>query len=167
MLDDTDGQVQREALRAIVQIGTNEAYQVLEQALNSGMERTREAILLAIGNFRDEKAAPLFVFMLNNTSHTGQMEAIYTQTIDSLGKVATDERSVSTLKDILHRGEWWAWGRTARIRLAAARALRTIGTVSADRALEEAVASGSMGVRKAARVALAEPAPPRARRTAP
>jgi len=36
MLDDTDPQVQREALRAIVQIGTDDAYKVLEQALKSG-----------------------------------------------------------------------------------------------------------------------------------
>lgn len=165
MLDDPDGQVQREALRAIVQIGTNEAYQMLEQALKSGAERTRDAIMQALGAFRDEKAAPLFVFILNNTGYTGQQEGLYTQTIESLGKVATDERSVSTLKEILYRGEWWAPGRTARIRAAAARALRSMGTPGADHALEEAAAAGPGGVRKVAKAALAEPAPVRARRT--
>ena len=49
MLDDPDAQVQREALRAIIQVGTNEAYQMLEQALKSGVERTREAIMQALG----------------------------------------------------------------------------------------------------------------------
>jgi hypothetical protein len=65
----------------------------------------------ALGAFRDEKAAPLFVYILNNTDYKGQSEGLYTQTIESLGKIALDERSVSTLKDILYRGEWWARAR--------------------------------------------------------
>jgi hypothetical protein len=161
MLDDADAQVQREALRAMVQVGTREAYQMLEQALKSGAPRTRDAILQALGAFRDEKAAPLFLHILDNTPHTGQSEALYTQTIESLGRVATDERSVGALKDILYRGEWWAPGRTARIRAAAARALRGMGHPSADRVLEEAAAGGPGGVRKVAKLALAEPAPRR------
>jgi len=164
MLDDPDSQVQREALRAIIQVGTNEAYQMLEQALKSGVERTRDAIMQALGAFRDEKAAPLFLYILSNTDYKGPNEGIYTQTIEGLGKVALDERSVSTLKEILYRGEWWARGRTARIRGTAARALRSMGTASADRALEEAAASGPGAVRKIAKAALAEPAPPRRRR---
>jgi hypothetical protein len=164
MLDDPDAQVQREALRAIVQIGTNEAYQLLEQALRSGAERTREAIRQALGAFRDEKAAPLFVYILTHSGYTGRLEGIYTQTIESLGKVAIDERSVSTLKDILYRGEWWARGRNARIRTAAARALRSIGTASADRTLEEAAHSAPAAIRRIARATLAEPATPRRRK---
>jgi hypothetical protein len=161
MLDDADNQVQREALRAIVQVGTNEAYQLLEQAVKTGAARTRDAIMQALGAFRDEKAAPLFVHILTHTDYKGANEGLYTQTIESLGKVALDERSVSTLKDILYRGEWWARGRTARLRTAAARALRSMGTPSADRALEEAASSAPGGVRKIAKAALAEPAPRR------
>ena len=157
MLDDDEPQVQREALRAIVQIGTAEAYGSLEQALKNGKPSTREAIMQALGSLRDERAAPLFVYILMHTGYTGELEGVYTSSIESLGKVATDERSVATLKDILHRGEWWAPYRTARIRAAAARALRGIGTPSAARALEEA-ASASGGIKRAARAALAEPA---------
>jgi HEAT repeat protein len=161
MLDDSDAQVQREALRGMVQIGTTEAYQMLEQALKNGAGHTRDAIMQALGAFRDEKAAPLLVDILGNTPHKGTHEAQYIQVVESLGKVALDERSVGTLKDILYRGEWWAPGRTARIRAAAARALRSMGTPGADRALEEAVTDGPGGARKVARAALAEPAPPR------
>ena len=161
MLDDADTGVQREALRAMVQVGTPEAYQMLEQALKSGAPKTRDAIMQALGAFRDEKAAPLFLYILNNTPHTGQSEALYTQTIESLGRVATDERSVSALRDILYRGEWWAPGRTSRIRTTAARALRAMGLPSADRVLEEASIAGPGGVRKVAKAALAEPAPVR------
>ena len=164
MLDDQDSQVQREALRAIVQIGTAEAYQLLEQALESGAAHTREAIMQALGAFRDEKATPLFIYILTSTGHRGALEGIYTQTIEILGKVAIDERSVTTLKDILYRGEWWARGRTARLRSAAARALRSMGTASADRTLEEAASSAPGAVKKIAKAALAEPAPARRRK---
>ena len=74
MLDDPDSQVQREALRAIVQVGTAEAYQMLEQALKSGAAHTRDAIMQALGAFRDEKAAPLFLHMLANTDYKGAHE---------------------------------------------------------------------------------------------
>jgi HEAT repeat protein len=164
MLDDPDTQVQREALRAIVQIGTTEAYQMLELALRTGAAHTREAIMQALGAFRDEKAAPLFIYILDTTGYKGQNESLYTQTIESLGKVALDERSVSTLKDILYRGEWWARARTWRIRTTAARALRGMGTASADRTLEEAAASAPGAIKKIAKAALAEAAPPRRRK---
>ena len=39
-----------------------------------------------------------------------------------------------------------------------------MGTASADRTLEEAAASAPAGVRKIAKAALAEPAPPRRRK---
>ena len=97
--------------------------------------------------------------MLGHTSHTGQSEAIYTQTIESLGRVANDERSSAALKDILYRGEWWAPSRTARIRMAAARALRMMAHPSAERVLEEAAIAGPGGARKIAKAVLAEPAP--------
>jgi hypothetical protein len=161
MLDDADAGVQRESLRAIVQIGTSEAYQMLEQALKSGAPHTRDAIMQALGAFRDEKAAPLFLHILGHTPHTGQSEGLYTQVVEALGRVATDERSVSTLREILYRGEWWAPGRTSRIRTTAARALRSMGHPSADRVLEEASVAGPGGVRKIAKAALAEPAPVR------
>ncbi len=78
MLDDSDAAVQREALRAMVQVGTTEAYQMLERALQSGAPHTRDAIMQALGAFRDEKAAPLFVHILNNTPYTGKLEGTYT-----------------------------------------------------------------------------------------
>ena len=163
MLDDADTQVQREALRAIVQVGTPEAYQLLERALRDGASHTREAIMQALGAFRDEKAAPLLVYILNNTGSKGQLEGLYTSVIESLGKVATAARSAAPLREILDRGAGGARGRTSRIRTAAARALRSMGTPGADRLLEEAATNGSGGVRRIARAALAEPAPRRTR----
>ncbi len=161
LMDDGEPQVQREALRAIVQIGSNEAYQTLEHALKNGQPHTREAILQALGSLRDERAAPLFVHLLTHTGYSGGLEGDYISNIELLGRVANDERSVATLKDILYRGEWYAPGRTTRIRTAAARALRAISLPSADRTLNEASDGGSRGVKRAAKAALAEPAPTR------
>src|SRR5687767_5197710 len=161
LLDDNDSGVQREALRAILQVGTREAYQMLEQVLKSGADRTKDTILQSLGAFRDEKAAPLFLHILTTTPFTAANEGLLTQTMESLGRIAIDERSVSTLKDILYRGEWWAPGRTARFRTTAARALRSMGHSTADSTLEEAAKSGPGRVRKIAKAALAEPAPVR------
>lgn len=160
MLDDHEPGVQREALRAILQIGTNEAYQLLETALKSGAAHTRDAIMQSLGGFRDERAAPLLVHILTTTGYTGALEATYTQTIDSLGKVAIDDRSVAMLETILRRGEWWAPGRTSRLRAAAARALRSIDTPAAERALDDGEKAGG-GVKRAVKVARAEPVPAR------
>jgi HEAT repeat protein len=165
MLDDSDEQVQRDALRGIVQIGTNDAYQALEEALQSGAEHTRTAIMQALGALRDQRAAPLFVHILTHSDFKGTFEPVYTSAIESLGRLADDDKSVAALETVLHRGEFWAPGRTARLRLAAAKALHSMGTEAALRTLSAAAASGPRGVKRAARAALAEPSPTRPRRT--
>lgn len=158
LLDDTEPQVQRDALRAIVQLGTSDAYATLEQALKSGAPRTRDAIMQALGSLRDERAAPLFVHILTHADHRGSFENAYTSAIAALGRVGADDESVGALRLILHRGEWWAPLRTARLRTAAARALGSMDTAPARKALQEAASAGSGGVRRVARAALAEAA---------
>jgi HEAT repeat protein len=59
------------------------------------------------------------------------------------------------LKRALNDGEWWAPMRTAAIRIAAASAMRQMGTPEANAALTEASQNGSRGVRNAARQQLA------------
>ena len=164
MLDDKDPQVQRGAMRGIVQIGSPQAFAELERALESGKSHTKEFILQALSGLRDERAAPMFVYILTHTGYNGPLEGAYVSWIESLGRIANDERSVDALKEILYRGEWYAPGRTARIRAAAARALRAIAHPSADTALNDAAANGPGGVRRAAKAALADPAPTRSAR---
>jgi hypothetical protein len=158
LLDDSEAQVQRDALRAIVQIGTPEAYASLEQALKSGAERTRDTIMQALGTIRDERAVPLFVYILKHTDHRGALEPVYASVVESLGRLATDGESVAALKEVLYRGEFWAPRRTARLRAAAARALRATTAPEAEPVLQEAASDGPRGVRAAARAALALPA---------
>jgi HEAT repeat protein len=166
LLDDAEAAVQREALRAIVQIGTADAYGTLQAALKSGNARTRDAIMQVLVSSRDERAAPLLVYILEHSDHRGSLEAVCISAMEALGKVGGDADSVQALTKVLYRGEWWAPVRTNRLRTAAAMALRATGSADAERALAQAATEGPRGVRRAARTALAAPAPrARERRT--
>ena len=114
---------------------------------------------------RDERAAPLFSYILNHLDHRGQLGSIYMRAIEALGTLR-DPDGIPALKTALYRGEWWAPRRTAALRTAAAQALARIAAPEALAALEEAAASGSRGIRTAARTHLASarvarPAQPR------
>ena len=150
MLDDADPQVQRESIRAIVQIGTEASYAVLEQAL-VGRGAARDTILQQLIGLRDEKAVPLLCYVLDHSAPRGKLVEVHTQIIDALGGLSARPESTRTLRDILYRGQWWAPFRTSALRQAAAIALRRIGSPETIAVLEEAARSGGRGVRHAAR----------------
>jgi hypothetical protein len=153
LLDDNEPQVQREAVRAILNVGTEAAYKILEQALATGTLQSRQAIMQSIGTVRDERATPLFAYILEHVDHRGALAAVYLSAIESLGALK-DPSGVSPLTDALRKGEWWTPRRTAALRKAAAAALARIWTPEAITALEEAVATGTRGIRAAARAHL-------------
>jgi HEAT repeat protein len=153
LLDDNEPQVQREAVRAIMNIGNERAFRVLEQALVTGSETSREAIMRSLGAVRDERAAPLFAYILAHVDHRGRLSSIYARAIEALGTLK-DPEGIPALKNALYRGEWWAPRRSAALRRSAAAALARVGTPDATAVLEEAVKRGSRGVRAAARSAL-------------
>jgi HEAT repeat protein len=150
LLDDREPAVQREAVRAIINIGTEKAFAVLQQALADGTARSREAIMQSLLLLRDERATPLFAYILGHVDHRGELGAIYLRSIEALGELR-DPGGVPALKEALYRGEWWARRRTAMLRGAAVTALVRINSPEAIAALEEAAASGPRGVRAAAR----------------
>jgi HEAT repeat protein/PBS lyase HEAT-like repeat-containing protein len=154
LLDDSESQVQREALRAILDIGTDAAYAVLQQALVSGTVQSREAIMRSIALLRDERATPLFAYIVGHVNHRGALLPIYLSAIESLGALR-DPAGVQALKTALYRGEWWAPRRTARLRAAAADALARTATPEAIAVLREAAESQSRSVRSAAQPQLA------------
>lgn len=151
LLDDNEPQVQREAVRAILNIGTDAAFKILEQALATGTTRSRDAIMQAISLVRDEGAAPLFAYILRHVDHRGALASTYVRAIESLGALK-DPVGIPPLKEALYKGEWWAPRRTSTLRSAAATALARIGTPEAAAVLDEAIASGARGVRAAARL---------------
>jgi HEAT repeat protein len=153
LVDDAEPQVQREAVRAILNIGSDEAYRILEQALAGGTERTREAIMQSLSVQRDERATPLFAYIIRHVDYRGPLRSVYERAIESLGALR-DPEGVAPLREALYKGEWWAPRRTSQLRGAAATALARIGLPEAVAALEEAIAQGSRGVRNAARAHL-------------
>jgi hypothetical protein len=150
MLDDADPQVQREAIRAVVQIGTEEAYAVLEKALVSAT-KSRDNIMQQLIGLRDDKAVPLLCYVLTHSEPRGRLVEVHAQIIEALGGLAPHPASTRTLKTILYRGEWWAPFRTKLLRLAAAAALRRIGSPDTLAVLDEAARTGSRGVRAVVR----------------
>jgi HEAT repeat protein len=154
LIDDNEPNVQREAIRAIVNIGTDEAFAVLEQALAKGNEKSREAISGAILASRDERAIPLFGHILKNREYRRTLRTVYEAAMETLGSLGGPE-AVAPLKVALYDGEWWAPLRTSAIRGLAADALVATRAPEAVNALQEASVSGTRGVRAAARHALA------------
>jgi hypothetical protein len=150
MLGDADPQVQRDAIRAIVQIGTPKAYAVLERAVVA-QGAARDAIVEHLLGLREDNAVPLLCYVLNHTEPRGQMLKAYAEIIDALGSLKPHPDATRTLRDVLHRGEWWAPFKTAALREAAASALLRMGTPEATVVLDEAARTGSRGVRKIAR----------------
>ena len=164
LLDDSEPQVQREAVRAIINIGTDPAYRILQAALTSGTSRSRDAIMQALSVMRDERATPLFAYILRHIDHRGPTAPVYLRSIESLG-AQRDPEGIEALKEVLYnKGEWWAPRRTAQLRSAAAAALARIGTPEALAVLDEASTTGRRGVRHAARAHIAGA---RTRRPAP
>jgi HEAT repeat protein len=153
LLDDAEPHVQREALRAILAIGTEEAYDVLRSAMAKGTERTRTSLMVALMGMRDERAAPLFGYIVRHVDHRGILRDVFLRSVEALGTFR-DELSIDLLKEALYRGEWWTPRRTAKLRGTVARALKRIGTPAAIQALQHAAESGPRGVRAAARAQL-------------
>ncbi len=154
MLGDTDPQVQREAVRAIVHMGSPEAIAILQHALDGGASTTILQELIAL---RDERVVPLLCSVLSRSRPRGPLVEVHTQIMETLAGLGEHPESAQTLRVVLYRGEWWAPHRTAILRRTAAAALRRIGTPDTMAILEEAAQRGSRGVRHAARMHVQPP----------
>ena len=153
------GPMTRVSVKRFAQMASTIADGTLEKALQTGTARTRDAMMQVLGSSRDERSAPLFAYILEHTDLRGSLEDVYLAAIEALGKVGGDADSVAALRKVLYRGDWWAPFRTARMRSAAAMALRAAGSDLGQQTLNEAVNDGPRGVRRVARAALAAPAP--------
>ena len=148
LLNDAEPQIQREAVRAILLIGTEEAYGVLQQALATGTPQTRAALTDSLVAMRDERAIPLFEYIVRKIDRKGPLRSVYLHAIESVGALHADHM-IELLKETLYSGEWWAPRRTAELRRTVANALRKINTPDAIQVLDDAVNQGPRGVRTA------------------
>ncbi|MEZ5416990.1 MAG: HEAT repeat domain-containing protein [Vicinamibacterales bacterium] len=171
LLDDEELQVQRDALRAIVQTGTDEAFAALRDALTSGSPRTRDMITGSLSTLRDERAVPLLAFIIRQGELGGRAEKVYLTAVEALGALrVSSETTIAVLVDATRQGAWWRPFQAKRLRTAAVKALRTIGSPEAFDALDMVARAGAYGAQGAARAILAtapRPSPRAAAESAP
>jgi HEAT repeat protein len=153
LLADSEPLVVREAIQGLMLNGSEAAYEILLTALAGGAGRSRDTVVGELVTMRDERAAPLFCFLLRRLDRRG-LYPVYLAAIESLGAFGAPE-AVDALKFALHDGDWWTPLRTRRARSAAAASLRRIGTPAALDVLRAASTRGTFGVRAAARAELA------------
>jgi hypothetical protein len=152
LLADPEPLVQREAIQGLVLNGSDEASAILLHALTTASGRSRGTLIAELLAMRDERAAPLFCYLLRHLDRNTH-QPVYARAIDALGVFGGPD-AIDALKFALCEGSWLRPFRTRRFRARAADALRRIGTPAAVDALREAAAKGGRGVRTAARSAL-------------
>lgn len=152
LLTDPEPLVQREAIQALILNGTDAASQILLQALTATTGRPRETLIAELTKMRDERAAPLFCYLVRHLDRKA-FPNVLVSAIEALGSFGGPD-AVEALKEALQDGNWLAPWRTRRTRAAAAAALRRIGTPPALGALRDASTQGRRGVRSAARTEL-------------
>jgi hypothetical protein len=153
LLTDSEPLVQREAIQGLVLNGSDAASEILLGALVKSTGRARQTLVHEIVAMRDERAAPLFCFLLRHVDRR-KLQPIYLGSIEALGGFGGPD-AVDALKFALHQGDWWAPLKTRRLRTAAAASLRRIGSPAALDVLRGASTRGPRGVRSAARAELA------------
>ena len=152
LLADNEPLVQREAVQGLLLNGSEEAAQVLLDAVRKTTGRAQETLINELTSAKDERAAPLFGYLIRHLDRRKQPR-LYLSAIDALSLGGGPE-SVDALKFALYQGDWTAPFETRRVRAAAADALRRIGSEPALDVLREAMRRGPRGVRSAARAAL-------------
>lgn len=153
LLNDADPEVQKDSVRVIVQIGTREAYAVLERACDTG-DALRELVVNQLITLRDNKAIQPLCHVLATTTPRGPHVALHEAILEAFGGLAAHPDATEALKTALHRVEWWAPMRTASLRRVAAVALRRVGSPETLAVLADAAENGARAVRKAARAQL-------------
>ena len=136
LLADSEPLVQREAVQGLIMNGSDEASAILLRALTNSTGRTRETLANELLATRDDRAAPLFCYLLKHMKRSA-FPRIYAAAVEALGSSKVPG-AVEALKFALQQGELWSPMRTRRMRAAAAGSLRSIGTPDAIEALRAA-----------------------------
>jgi len=154
LLRDAEPLVQREAIQAVVLDGSDGAFEMLLHVLSSSTSRVRSTLVHELSTYRDERAAPLFCYLVKHLDRRA-LRTAYQVALDSLGAFGGPD-AVEALEFALFQGEWWAPLRSAALKARAAAALRRIGSAGAVDALRRASGHGPRSTRRAASVALAQ-----------
>ncbi len=150
LTNDTEPAVRRDAARAIIGFGFDESFQLLKRILDTEKHLGRAAVINELGSTRDQKAAPLFCFLVRNLEPRGTLRATYLESIERLGVLGGAE-AVQALVEAMQKGRWWTPFRTYEVRTEAAAALAQMRLPAAREALEDLAVNGSFGVRSIAK----------------
>jgi len=153
LLTDNEPLVQREAVQGLVLNGTNEAAAILVNALGTVSGRARDTLVAELISIRDRRASTFFAYLVRHVDRS-KHHGVYLASIETLATFG-DTASIEALELALGVVNWWSPLRARRARMAAAAALRKIGSAEALDALRRAAASGRRGTRAAARAELA------------
>jgi hypothetical protein len=153
LLADPEPLVRREAVHALVLNGSGEAAAILLAALTRGNPALRDAVGVEILAVHDDRASSTLCRLVQGAP-TALPPNFHLDALLSLARVGTVE-AVAALESTLQQRGWRTPLRNRRVRAAAARALRCIGTTAAVDGLRTAAASGPFGARRAARAELA------------
>ena len=108
LLDDNEPQVQREAVRAILNIGTDAAYQRARAGAGQRHRSDRATRSCRRSAWCATSARRRCSPTSSATSTTAARSAtVYLRAIESLGALR-DPEAIAPLKEALYRGEWWA-----------------------------------------------------------
>jgi hypothetical protein len=152
LVADNEPLVQREAVQALLLNGSDDACEMLLNAVRTTSGRVRETLVGELTNARDMRSAPFFRHVVRHMDRRIEPR-LYVAAIEGLGTVPNEE-AIDALRYALYQGDWKAPFETRRIRAAAAGALRRIGAPPALDVLREATRRGTRGVRAAARDAM-------------
>jgi HEAT repeat protein len=152
LLADTEPLVQREAVQGLMMNGSKDAAIILLEALTAAKGPARERLLAEVLKMRDQRAAPLYGYLVRHMDR-GAFPELYLTSIEALGAFGGAD-AIEALKAALHTGHWWTIFANRKFGAAAAHALRRIGTAPAIDALRHASTTGAPGARGAARAEL-------------
>jgi hypothetical protein len=153
LLADSEPLVQREAVQGLMMNGSRDAAVILLNALKSSKGETRETLLSEAVKMRDQRAAPLFGYLVRHLDRR-QFPQLYMTSVEALGAFGGAD-AIDALKTVLHTGSLMTFFSTRGVRGAAAHALAKIGTPEALDVLRDASRTGGFFVRSAARAELA------------
>ena len=135
LLRHPEPRVRRTAVRALWKLGGPVAEPHLVAQMKDTDMETMQEILFALGQLKSESSLPQVTELAQDKR---VIEKLRIQAMDTLGHIASP-KSLPMLVECLRRKGFFGGGESQPIRLAAAKALATLGTPEAHAALQRAV----------------------------
>jgi ABC-2 type transport system ATP-binding protein len=153
LLNDSEPHVQREAVRAIVLLGSDPAFAALCRMLVRGPERTRSLVTSVLWTLPDEDALPILAYLARHAPRAGALWDTHEAVIQRLWGIGGHE-AARALADALERRSIWAPFKTMALRRHIIEALGRVATPGAMETLRVTATHGPRPLRGLARANL-------------